>query len=301
MDIIAHRGASGFLPEHTTEALVLSFMQGANYIEQDLVATKDHQLIVLHDIHLETVTNVEDVFPQRARENGRFYAIDFTLAELRTLSVHERENADNTPVFKNRYRGRAHFTVATFEEHVELINELNRGFNKQVGVYPELKAPSWHVSQGVDIVALFMQKINTLDLNTSTAKIFVQSFEPDALKRIRKEFKSEVKLVQLIAENDWAESDTDYNMLRTEQGIAEIATYAQGIGPYIPQIYRFTDNTPTGLIKMAHKYGLIVHPYTFRTDAIALGLTPEEAFTILQNLGIDGLFTDQIMPYMLDQ
>ncbi|MFC4699812.1 glycerophosphodiester phosphodiesterase [Glaciecola siphonariae] len=298
IDIIAHRGASGFLPEHTKEALVLSFMQGADYIEQDLVATKDKQLIVLHDIHLETVTNVEQMFPSRARDDGRFYAIDFSLNELRTLSIHEREHTDNTLVYPNRYNGKAHFTVATFQEHVEVIRQLNRAFGKNVGVYPEIKAPSWHTSQGIDITALFMQALNDLDLNSASANIYVQSFEPEALKRIRFEYKSKVKLVQLIAENDWNESNTDYDLLKTVQGLDKVAQYANGIGPWIPHLIDEKTNTPTDLIKNAQTLGLVVHPYTYRADLYSDKEEAIRAFKRLKALGINGLFTDQVMPYM---
>ena len=298
IEIIAHRGASGFLPEHTKEALVLSFMQGADYIEQDLVATKDKQLIVLHDIHLERVTNVEEVFPERAREDGRFYAIDFTLEELRTLSIHERQNEDKSQVFPARYQGNAHFTVATFKEHVEIIGQLNRAFGKNIGLYPEIKAPSWHIEQGVDITALFIAELEALGLNNKDSKIYVQSFEPKALMRIAHEYKSEVKLIQLIAENDWNESDTDYDALRTKAGLAEVSSYAYGIGPWIPQVINLESKQSTELVKTAHELGLTVHAYTFRSDVIEADMPAEDAFQLLIESRIDGLFTDQVMPYM---
>lgn len=298
IDIIAHRGASGFVPEHTKEALVLSFMQGADYIEQDLVLSADEELIVLHDIHLEHVTNVESVFPKRAREDGRFYVIDFTLEELKRLSIHERENADGTRVFDSRYGGDAHFSMTTFAEHVELIGELNRAFNKDVGLYPEIKAPKWHMQQGADITKVFMDELNALGLNNKDAKLYVQSFDPVALKRIAQAFKSELKLIQLIAENDWNESDTDYEILKTPSGLAHIATYAYGIGPWLPHVYNFDTKQETGLIQSARQHGLLVHPYTFRTDIIDKTMEPKKAFNLLIDAQIDGLFTDQIMGYM---
>ncbi|MEP2651240.1 MAG: glycerophosphodiester phosphodiesterase family protein, partial [Paraglaciecola sp.] len=122
--VIAHRGASGYLPEHTLESVTLAYAQGAHYIEQDLVATKDAKLIVLHDIHLETVTDVQKKFPNRKRQDGRFYALDFTLAELKTLIVHERRDEKGDLVFKDRYQGVANFQIATFEEQIELIQQL---------------------------------------------------------------------------------------------------------------------------------------------------------------------------------
>ena len=136
IDIIAHRGASGYLPEHTKEALILAYMQGADYIEQDLVLSKDDELIVLHDIHLAATTNVEAIYPNRKRNDGRYYVIDFTLDELRQLSIHERQNQSNVLVYPNRYRGTAHFSITTFDEQIELIQELNRRFNRDTGWYP---------------------------------------------------------------------------------------------------------------------------------------------------------------------
>lgn len=298
IDIIAHRGASCFLPEHTKEALVLSFMQGADYIEQDLVATKDRQLVVLHDIHLEPVTNVEQLFPDRARQDGHFYVLDFSLAELRSLSIHERQHQDKTQVFPARYQGKAHFTVATFAEHVELIRELNRLLHKNVGLYPEIKAASWHKKEGIDITKLFIEQIRLLKLDNKAQKMFVQSFEPEPLKELRIAFQDSVNLVQLIGRNSWNMSNTDYSLLKTNDGLAQIASYADGIGPWIPQVIDMKKGRKTDLIERAHAHGLLVHPYTFRTDALTADLSPTEAFTMLKHAGIDGLFTDQIMDFM---
>ena len=111
--VIAHRGAPGYLPEHTLESVTLAYAQGADFIEQDLVVTKDSKIIVLHDIHLETVTNVEHIFPSRKRQDGRYYALDFTLAELKTLHVHERQDSQGKQVFPHRYQGTGVFSIAT--------------------------------------------------------------------------------------------------------------------------------------------------------------------------------------------
>lgn len=298
IDIIAHRGASGFLPEHTKEALVMSFMQGADYIEQDLVATKDGHLVVLHDIHLDTVTNVEQIFADRIRSDGRFYVIDFTLAELRSLRVHERKNKDRSPVFSNRYRGNAHFTIATFAEHVELVRELNRLLKKHVGIYPEIKAPAWHQQEGINITQLFIEQVRALALDNFTPKMYVQSFDPHTLKHLNQVFEGTLRLIQLIGENAWNESITDYRALKTDEGLADIAQYAQGIGPWLPHVIDLTTGKRTGLMERAQAKGLLVHPYTFRTDIIEPVMSAEDAFTRLKEAGIDGLFTDHVMPYM---
>ncbi|MGQ8364067.1 glycerophosphodiester phosphodiesterase [Glaciecola sp. 1036] len=298
-DIIAHRGASGFLPEHTREAAVLAYMQGADYIEQDIVATKDKKLIVLHDIHLERVTNVETMYPTRHREDGRYYAADFTLDELKTLLVHEREDENGEQVFSNRYKGKSAFRIATFEEHIEMIFELNRLFNKNVGLYPEIKSPEFHLAEGIDITALVMQTLNKFELNSSSDNIYVQCFYPPTLDRIRTEFKSQIKLVQLIAENSWAESSTDYDALKSSQGLKKVAEYADAIGPWIPQILT-PEFAATELLVEAKTLGLKIHPYTFREDAPAYPIEPSVLFKTLLSVGIDGIFTDQVLPYMLE-
>lgn len=298
--IIAHRGASGFLPEHSKEAAVLAFMQGADYIEQDLVVTKDNHLVVLHDIHLETVTNVEQVFEQRMRNDQRYYAVDFTLAELRQLSLHERHTTQGDKVFPGRYAGTAHFSVTTFAEQVELIQELNRQFGKNTGWYPEIKSPQWHLSEGKDIAELFSVELKRLGLNEATTNIYVQSFEPNSLQRLKYELGLIVPLVQLIADNSWEESDADYIAMLTPKGLEQIATYAQGIGPWLEQVYDYQNNQVGSLLVLAHAQGLQVHPYTHREDALDLPDTPYAMFVRLKTAGIDGIFTDQIMPYMLE-
>jgi glycerophosphoryl diester phosphodiesterase len=299
--IIAHRGASGFLPEHTKEGVVLSFMQGAHFIEQDLVATKDKQLVVLHDIYLENVTDVETVFPERSREDGRYYAIDFTLEELRSLRVHERENAEKQLVFPERYQGNARFSIATLSEHIELIQQLNQAFGKQVGWYPELKSPQWHADQGIDITALLVEQLEHHGLNHEGANLYVQSFDPAALKRLRFEFKSKVKLIQLIAQNEWSTANVDYDKMRTPEGLSLVSSYANGIGPWLPHVVDLSTSEVTQLIRDAKAAGLKVHGYTFRSDVIEQTTAPHEAFEIIKQSGMHGLFTDQVLPFMFDQ
>ncbi|WP_395342235.1 glycerophosphodiester phosphodiesterase [Ningiella sp. W23] len=299
IDIIAHRAASGFLPEHTKEALVLSFMQGADYIEQDLVVTKDNQLVVLHDIYLENVTDVESVFPKRVREDGRWYAVDFTLSELRQLRVHERENNQKLRVYAQRYQGHAHFTIASFEEHIELIQSLNYSFDKQVGIYPEIKAYHWHLSEGKDISQLLFNILKKHQLNSADARIFVQSFEPAVLKRLRFDMGAKFKMTQLLASNSWDLNQVDYELLTSDEGLRNIASYAQAIGPWIPKVIDINTDTSTGLVQRAQKHGLAVHPFTFRSDVINQAMPADVAFSRLQALGLDGIFTDHVMPYML--
>ena len=150
--IIAHRGACGYLPEHTLPAVELAHTFGADYIEQDVVLTSDGVPIVLHDVTLELTTNVAALFPERHRDDGLFYAIDFTLEEIKTLTAHERTDSHGNPVFPGRYSGTGvEFKVPTLAEEIETVDRLNAASGKLAGVYIELKRPEFHEQEGVDI------------------------------------------------------------------------------------------------------------------------------------------------------
>jgi glycerophosphoryl diester phosphodiesterase len=291
--VIAHRGAPGYLPEHTLQSVALAYAQGADFIEQDLVVTKDSKIIVLHDIHLETVTNVDQIFPSRNRQDGRYYALDFTLAELKTLNVHERQDRQGKQVFPNRYQGKGTFHIATFEEQIELITQLNRQLNKTIGFYSEIKSPAWHREQGVDISKLVIAILRKHKLDDADKAIYVQCFDFAETQRLRNDLEVKVKLIQLIGENDWQESPTDYNFLKTPLGLEAIAKIAQGIGPWIPQLIDLKTMQPSALVEQAHLAGLQVHPYTFRKDALPHNINQKQTLNMLFNdLQIDGLFTD---------
>lgn len=293
--IIAHRGAPGYLPEHTLESTVLAFSQSPDFIEQDLVLTKDKQLIVLHDIHLETVTNVEQVYPTRQREDGRYYALDFTLQELQQLRVHERTDSAGKPVFPQRYQGGARFTIATFEEHVELIRNLNRQFGQDVGFYPEIKAPAWHQTQGYDISKVVVDALTKLDLNHESKHIYVQCFDFAEVKRLRKELGLKTKLVQLIADNSWGESDTDYSYLMSEEGLTELSEYADGIGPWIPQLLTEKEGrwVATEFAVLAKAHHFTIHPYTHRIDQLPKNRSSDDLLDALFGIAnVDGVFSD---------
>ena len=136
--VIAHRGASGHLPEHTLPAKALAYAMGADYLEQDIVATRDDQLVVLHDIHLDRVTDVARVFPGRARGDGRYYARDFDLEEILALKVHERTDARGQRVFAGRFPSAGEdFRVHTLSRELELVADLCDNGAHPVGIYPE--------------------------------------------------------------------------------------------------------------------------------------------------------------------
>jgi len=186
--VIAHRGASGYLPEHTIAAKAMAYAQGADYIEQDLVMTKDDELVVLHDRHLDTVTDVAQLFPDRHRADGRYYVIDFTLDEVRQLSAFERfkmEEGIATPVFKDRFPlGKSSFRVHTFAEEIELIQGLNVSTGKSVGIYPEIKSPAFHRDEGKDIAVAALGILKQYGYDEKTDKVFLQCFDSSELRRI---------------------------------------------------------------------------------------------------------------------
>ena len=297
-EIIAHRGASGYLPEHTLAAATLAHSQRPDFIEQDVVMTKDHIPVVLHDIQLQDVTNVEQVFPDRHRADQHFYAIDFSLAELRQLTIHERHDDQGKAVFNQRYQGNGRgFRIATLAEHIELITELNRQFAVNIGVYIEIKAPAWHRRQGVDIsdrvITLIQQQVNP------EMPVVLQCFDFAETRRIRTSLEYQGQLMQLIGENSWNESATDYDWLMSRAGLAQVAKVADGIGPWLPQIYEKTSagnelDVPAW-VAVAQQHGLTIHPYTYRQDALPDNLSGRSLIHYLQlTLKADGLFTDQV-------
>ncbi|MEN8119479.1 MAG: glycerophosphodiester phosphodiesterase [Bacteroidota bacterium] len=286
--IIAHRGASGYLPEHTLEAKAMAYAMGADYLEQDLVLSKDNIPVVIHDIHLETVTDVAEKFPKRARKDGKFYVIDFTFEELKTLSVFERFNPETKKtVFPNRFPlKKSSFNLHSLSDEIEMIQGLNKSTGKNIGIYPEIKNPAFHREQGKDISKIVIDILKHYGYSEKTDNCFVQCFDFNETRRIRFELKSDLKLIQLL------------EGYHSENKLKEIAEYADGVGPWFQIVIKGKDNNGhfiiTDFVKNAHKQGLLVHPYTFRNDAF-----PEyfENFDQLLKVGFftanfDGIFTD---------
>ncbi|MEQ8205233.1 MAG: glycerophosphodiester phosphodiesterase [Woeseia sp.] len=299
--IIAHRGACGYLPEHTLPAKALAYGMGADYLEQDVVVSRDDELIVLHDIHVDRVSNVAELFPDRARDDGRYYVRDFDLAELRTLSMWERfsDSAGQVAVFPERFPAHSgNFQIATLADELQMITGLNRATGGQVGIYPEVKNPAWHHQEGVDCASLLLRLLERYGYADSADPVFVQCFDAAELRRIREELGCRMKLIQLVADNEWGESTTDYAQLMTAAGLRQVAEYADGIGPWLRQLYTvpLIDGEPlsSGLVERAHAAGLKVHPYTFRADAIepCFGDFSTMVSWFSGHLQVDGLFTD---------
>ncbi|NBR07711.1 MAG: glycerophosphodiester phosphodiesterase [Planctomycetes bacterium] len=288
--IIAHRGASGYLPEHTLEAAAMAHAMGADYIEPDVVLSKDGIPVVLHDIHLDTVTNVARVFPDRKRTDGRYYALDFTVKELKQLEVTERFSPKTgKAIYPSRFPiSQSSFQIPTMEEEIQLVQGLNKSTRKNVGIYPEIKAPSWHKKQGFDSSKAILEVLYKYGYRTNNDKCFVQCFEFDEVKRLRTELKWQGKLIQLTGEKD---------SLLEPMGLREVARFADGIGPPLQVIISGNSQETlkiTDFVKTAHAAGLKVHPYTIRLDTLPKYVSSaQELFKLyLVDANVDGIFTD---------
>ncbi|HSQ47267.1 MAG TPA: glycerophosphodiester phosphodiesterase [Lutibacter sp.] len=284
--VIAHRGASGYLPEHTLPAKAMAFAMGADYLEQDIVLSKDNVPIVIHDIHLETVTDVAQKFPEKKRTDGRFYVIDFTFEELKQLNVSERfDSTTNKAVFPNRFPVfTATFKLHSLQEEIEFIQGLNKSTGKNMGIYPEIKEPKFHRKEGKDISNIVLKVLNDYGYKNKNDQCILQCFDAKELKRIRNEFKSDLFLVQLME-------------FKIDEKLEEIATYADGIGPWIPQIIKGKNKDGkwqiTNLVANAHKLNLKVHAYTFRADQLGDFDSFEALLQVaLYEANVDGVFTD---------
>lgn len=184
--VIAHRGASGYLPEHSLEAKAMAHAMGADFIEQDVVLTRDGIPIVLHDIYLDGTTDVQQRFPGRARDDGRYYALDFSLDEIRTLRLHERSYRDDDgqeqAYFPLRFPlGQGEFHLPTLEEEIELLAGLDRSRGKTTGLYVELKAPLWHRLEGRDIASAVLDVLARTGYASKTEQVFLQCFNDQTL------------------------------------------------------------------------------------------------------------------------
>lgn len=297
--VIAHRGASGYLPEHTIAAKAYAHALGADFIEQDLVLSKDGILFVLHDIHVDTVTDVATRYPDRKRADGRYYALDFTAAELKQLRVTERFNAKTGQrVFPNRFpTNQSFFQLSTFEEELQLIQGLNRSTGRQAGIYPEIKQPKWHRLQGHDISRAVLTILARYGYSKKTDACFLQCFELAEVVRVRRELGWRGQLIMLIESKSKGDDGTDHDYLCTAEGLKEITEVADGIGPAIGRLVTWsTSGAPafTPLAKLAQAEKLALHPYTVRIDDLPKHCPSSDALhaALFKELRVDGVFTD---------
>jgi len=275
--LVAHRGASAYAPEHTLEAYRLALEQGADFVEQDLQITKDGRLVCLHDLTLERTTNVEEVFPDRYREDvsedqasgakaaRHWYVSDFTLSEIRQL--------DAGSWFDTKFKGAK---VPTWQEAIDLI----RG---KAGLYPETKGPEVYGKRGFDMERMVIEELkkNKLDRHDRRTPVIIQSFSPASLQKMRYELKTRLPLVLLIS------SDPQRKWL-TGIGMKQAAKFVNGIGPNKNLIAQNPE-----IVTWAHAAGLTVTPYTFRSANTGKHRdVREEMRHFLYDLGVDALFTD---------
>lgn len=309
--VIAHRGASGERPEHTLASYRLAIDLGADYIEPDLVLTKDGVLVARHENEISETTDVAD-HPEFASRKATktidgkavtgWFTEDFTLAELRTLRAKERLPKLRSTDYDGKYE------IPTFAEILDLLVEVNKGRAKPVGVYPETKHPGYFASIGLPHEAPLLAILEKYGYRGRKAPVFIQSFEVANLKAIRA--KSDLPLIQLMDGEGGPADDpgASYAAMASPEGLKAIAAYADGIGPYkemiIPRSAIGTLGDPTSLVRDAHAAGLKVHPWTFRRENYFLPLADKggvnlaghgdlaaEIDTYLKT-GIDGLFSD---------
>ena len=272
---------------------------GADFLEQDLVLTKDDVPIVLHDIHLDPVSDVATRFPDRKRADGRYYALDFTLTEIRQLRATERFSAKTgKAAFPKRFpTGQSSFSIPTFEEELEFIAGLNQSTGRHIGIYPEIKQPAWHRKEGHDISRIVLPILQSHGYRTKDDACFLQCFEFDEVQRLRGELGWHGRLIQLLGAGKKGDDGTDFDSLRSPAGLAALAKVADGIGPSIASL--FTGKTPaerqlTALVPQAHAAGLLVHPYTVRLDELpsAVATVEELHHVLFKEARVDGVFTD---------
>ncbi|MEY4566928.1 MAG: Glycerophosphoryl diester phosphodiesterase precursor [Planctomycetota bacterium] len=288
--IIAHRGASGYLPEHTEGSKVLAIAQGADYIEQDVVLTRDDVPVVLHDIHLDNVTNVGEVFPDRSRKDGRYYAIDFDWSEIQKLSVKERVGRDGKNQYSSRFPGSFGQKIMRLEDEIILLQGINQTLGKNVGLYVELKSPSFHQTEkGEPMGEKVLAVLQKYGYDSAESRCYVQCFEADELKRLKTKG-CQLKLIQLLG---GLKDGSDF-----AQEMKAIAEYATGVGPSITALVQWSGGssipTSNGLVEAAHAAGLKIHPYTVRVDQLPPWSKDIDALhgVLFNILRVDGVFTD---------
>ncbi|PIJ50795.1 glycerophosphodiester phosphodiesterase [Erwinia sp. OLTSP20] len=314
--VIAHRGASGYLPEHTLAAKAMAYAQGADYLEQDLVMTRDNRLVVLHDHYLDRVTDVARRFPGRARKDGRFYAIDFTLAEIKSLHFTEGfeiKNGRKVQTFPGRFpMGKSDFRIHTFEDEIEFIQGLNHATGKNIGLYVEIKAPWFHRQEGKDISTQVLKTLRQYGYRGKQDNVWLQCFDFNELRRIKTRLEPEMgmdlKLVQLIAYTDWHETQElkngrwvnyQYDWMFQPGAMATLSRYVDGIGPDYHMLINDQGSTPghlqlTAMVQAAHSNKLQIHPYTVRADQLPDWATSiDDVYDALYHqANVEALFTD---------
>lgn len=319
--VIGHRGASGYVPEHTLAAYSLAILQGADFVEPDLVMTKDRKLIARHDNVLDLTTDVASRPEFAERKTTKtvdgvtitgWFSEDFTLKEIKTLRAIERIPADRPA--NTRFNGQ--FEVPTLQEVIDLVQAMEGVVGHRIGIYPETKHPTYFDSLNLSLEEPLVKILHKNGYKNPKSPVYIQSFEINNLKDLNRMTK--LPLVQLLwlegkpYDVEAAGGSLTYDKMATPKGLAAIAKYADGVGPekyhfIIPKDAQgnLDEANKTSFVDDAHAVGLQVHPYTFRaenkflpadykigTDPLAIGNAIGEIKAFLAT-GIDGFFTDQ--------
>ena len=286
--IIAHRGASGHRPEHTIESYTVAIAMGADFIEPDVVSTKDGVLIARHENEIGGTTDVAEKFPSRRTTktiDGQaltgWFTEDFTLEEIRTLRAKER-----LPFRSHERNGL--YPVPTLDEVLALAEAKSRETGRAIGVYPETKHPTYFRSIGLPLEPPLLETLGRHGKRERTDAVFIQSFEPANLQLLRPQ--TALRLVLLL------EATADVSPSR----LAQVRTFADGIGPnsrlIVPADADGTLRPPTSLVADAHAAGLFVHVWTLRSEPVFLSPTyggdPIKEYRQFAELGVDGIFGD---------
>ncbi len=306
--VIAHRGASGERPEHTLLSYQRAIEQGADFIEPDLVPTKDGVLVARHENNIADTTDVADHPEFAARRTTKtidgekltgWFTEDFTLAELKTLRAKER--LPKLRPGNTKYDGQA--GIPTLDDVIALAKRASKETGRTIGIYPETKHPTYFASIGLPLEQRLVDKLKAAGWDRADAPVFIQSFEVDNLKKLKK--MTRVRLIQLMAGSGGPAdgAQPSYKAMATPEGLKAVAAYAYGIGPELTMIQP-ASGPATTLVTDAHAAGLRLHPWTFRAENFFLlpdyrsGANPvdhgrlKDEILYFIGLGVDGFFTD---------
>jgi len=266
--VVAHRGASATLPEHTLEAYALAHAQGADYIETDVILTLDNVLVCLHDLVLETMTDVATVFPDRCRPDGHWYTIDFTVAELKQLSVFGRVKAGEREAMQG-------YQIATLDELILLIQQLNKVLSRRTALLIETKDPAWHALHGKPLEVVLLDTLARHNVDTPASGYIIQSFEEAHLRGLIYDHGCHLSVMWLTSE------------LPSMEKVDTVAVWAAGINPHRSAIEVGGKPNSEGLavLKKMHSHGLKMFVWTFNDEIDALQ-------RFIKHHGVDGVITN---------
>lgn len=298
--VFAHRGASGYLPEHSLPAKAMAHAQGADFVEQDVVLTKDDVSIVLHDIHLDTTTDVAKRFPERKRDDGRYYAIDFTLAEIRELQATQRfDPKTGKAALPKRFplEGYA-YQLHTLEEEIRFVQGLNFSTARKVGLFTEIKQPTFHRKEGRDIARIVFDMLRRYGYGQEgDTACWVQCFEQSTLRRFREELGWKGKLMMILTVGKPGADGSDYDQLSTPTGLQSLAGFVNAVFPNSSRVVSWDEAgqaRASSFVSDAHKAGLWICSGVINRDALPENCPSVDALhaALFDTAGVDAVCTD---------